>query len=90
MEIIILDCRRLTGREEAHAYLARTLRLPPYYGRNLDALADCLGMFGEDIYIVLQHAAALRQSEDDYGSRILEVFREMAAIPAAFTLIEKE
>ena len=29
-------------RETAHTYLKEILRLPDYYGRNLDALYDCL------------------------------------------------
>ena len=38
MKTILLDCRLMTGREEAHTYLARKLELPAYYGKNLDAL----------------------------------------------------
>ena len=30
-------------RDELHAFLAQELALPAHYGRNLDALADCLG-----------------------------------------------
>ena len=29
-------------RETAHTYLKEILHLPDYYGRNLDALYDCL------------------------------------------------
>ena len=37
-----LDARRMEERGEAHAYLRERLDLPDYYGRNLDALYDCL------------------------------------------------
>jgi ribonuclease inhibitor len=37
-----LDCRKMTDRKAAHAYLKQALALPDYYGNNLDALYDCL------------------------------------------------
>ena len=42
MEHIQLDCSQMTDRASAHAYLARVLDLPDWYGSNLDALHDCL------------------------------------------------
>lgn len=39
---IILDAARMTEPASAHAYLKEMLRLPDYYGNNLDALYDCL------------------------------------------------
>ena len=56
---ITLDCARLLERREAHAYLAEALDLPEYYGRNLDALFDCLTEMG-DCTLTLTGAEALR------------------------------
>ena len=42
MEIIILDGACMTDKEAAHAYIAKVMRFPAHYGKNLDALADCL------------------------------------------------
>ena len=50
---IVLDARRFKGRTRAHAYLKEALRLPDYYGKNLDALYDCLGDIGEETVIVV-------------------------------------
>ena len=41
--MIILDGKRMGERAELHAQLKEKLRLPEYYGGNLDALNDCLG-----------------------------------------------
>ena len=38
-------------RDELHDYLAKELSLPAYYGRNLDALADCLGDVSEPLLL---------------------------------------
>ena len=40
---VLLDEARFGAPADVHAYLAATLRFPAYYGRNLDALNDCLG-----------------------------------------------
>ena len=38
--------------KNGHDYLIEVLDLPVYYGRNLDALYDCLTMLEEDIEII--------------------------------------
>ena len=53
MEIIILDGKCMRDFESAHDYLSRVLRLPEYYGRNLDALYDCLSEFFTDDSIII-------------------------------------
>ena len=42
MLICILDGNNITNRETLHDTLATSLQLPDWYGRNLDALYDCL------------------------------------------------
>ena len=38
----ILDGRYMLSKAEAHRYLQETFGFPAYYGKNLDALYDCL------------------------------------------------
>ena len=38
----VLDALKMKTKTEAHSYLKEVLRLPEYYGGNLDALYDCL------------------------------------------------
>lgn len=40
--IIRIDARRLTDSAALHAVLAETFGFPKKYGKNLDALVDCL------------------------------------------------
>lgn len=42
-QIFSFNCDRWASSEEMHADFQRTLNFPGYYGRNLDALNDCLG-----------------------------------------------
>jgi hypothetical protein len=40
--IVRIDARRLTDPAGLHATLAEAFGFPPHYGKNLDALVDCL------------------------------------------------
>ena len=73
---IFVDCRKLTERRSAHEYLEEIINFPEYYGRNLDALYDCL-MEVRECNIVLQYEkeACL---EGTYGERIIEVLEDAA------------
>ncbi|MBO4288880.1 MAG: barstar family protein [Lachnospiraceae bacterium] len=79
MRLTILDGRMMYTRQAAHTYLAKELQLPDYYGRNLDALADCLSEMSPDDYILLQHAEDLTDRLREYGDRMLDVFTDACA-----------
>ena len=40
MNLVILDGEKITSKEQLHRHLARSLDLPEWYGKNLDALYD--------------------------------------------------
>ena len=44
MKIIIIDGKLI--KEEGHDYLKEAFNFPDYYGKNLDALYDCLTEIG--------------------------------------------
>ena len=70
--MITLDAAKLRERLPAHDYLKEALALPDYYGKNLDALYDCLTELDEtEIRFV-----NLGEAGDSYFSRILSVFQE--------------
>ncbi|HWQ97298.1 MAG TPA: barstar family protein [Clostridia bacterium] len=73
-----LNARRMTTREEAHAHLKERLKLPDWYGNNLDALYDCLSEIGEPTRIVLHFAAKLAMLPDGYGEKLIRVLRQAA------------
>lgn len=73
---VIIDCQELLHKEQAHSYLAEMLDFPDYYGKNLDALFDCLTELRE-CTIEFKDEHILRQS-DCYGVKVLQVFEEAA------------
>ena len=74
MKSVTIDCEKLLHKKEAHLYLAQMLDFPDYYGKNLDALFDCLTEMGECI-IVLKGESDFRQT-DNYGTKVLKVLEE--------------
>ena len=84
MRTVILDGRRFTDRPATHDYLQSALELPPWYGRNLDALADCLGEWGADSLLVLTHPEAVEAQLGDYGATLLELLQQLGNRPGGF------
>ena len=65
---IILDGRTVDSRETLHQRLTELLQLPAWYGRNLDALHDCLTELREPVTLRVIHAHALRETLGGYAS----------------------
>lgn len=55
----LIDGAVIESRGDLHDALARQLSLPEWYGRNLDALYDCLTDVSEDTELVLRHGEEL-------------------------------
>ena len=81
---VILDCEKLSDRRPAHRYLQEALGFPAYYGRNLDALFDCLTEL-RDCTVVLRGRDELARS-GGYGARVLRVLENAARANPRLTL----
>ncbi len=73
--------------EIAHAYLKRRLRLPGYYGHNLDALWDILSTDSRPRQVQLINRDAMLAALGQYGRSLIGVFVEAAAVNPRLTLI---
>ncbi len=91
MEYYHLDGRRMTSKGAAHRYLKRALRLPDYYGKNLDALDECLSELAEKpgVTIILHRPDAVLRRMGEYGERLLSVFTDNAKAGLRFYTEEK-
>ncbi len=74
MEYIVIDCAPVTGPESLHNALMVALDLPEYYGKNLDALFDCMTDIDRPIHLVLAHFEML----GDWTSGFRAVFHDAA------------
>lgn len=73
-----IDCRRLLDRAEAHDELTRALSLPPHYGRNLDALWDCVSTMEAEI--TLLNTDALPADPEAYANLIVGILAEAGEV----------
>jgi ribonuclease inhibitor len=78
MREVILDGQKMTDRKNLHELFSENLHFPEWYGRNLDALYDCLTDISEDTKITIinweqarenlgSHAQALQNVLEDAG-----------------------
>ena len=74
MREYILDGAAMTDRTAAHCELQRALELPEHYGRNLDALWDCVT--GMKAGVSLIHPAAMLNALGVYGCKLLQTLFE--------------
>lgn len=65
----VLDALCLTEKAAAHSYLKKKLKLPEYYGNNLDGLYDCLTEVDEMKITIKNKGIA-----GDYFEKIYPVF----------------
>ena len=73
--VVSLDGAKVKNRRGLHKYLQRALALPDYYGKNLDALFDCLTDLHEDVELVVEHPEALEQTLGFYARSLNIVLR---------------
>lgn len=89
MNVYLLDGKDMTSREVAYHVIQEQMKLPEFFGHNLDALYDCLSELPKETAIVIVNETRLRFNLEEYGEKILKCFRD-AADECGFTLLEKD
>lgn len=86
---IVLDGLEIKSLEAVHDLFAQALDLPEWYGRNLDALFDCLTDLREPVTVRLLHQEALEDRPDRRGRALVRLLRRAAAENPQVTLLRK-
>lgn len=84
-----IDCTQMTDRDTLHTYLKETLNLPAYYGRNLDALFDCLTEVNQPTRLEILHSDRL-DLLGNYGEALISTFRDAALENSNLELLYSE
>lgn len=77
-EHVTLSGNKMTSKEALHDYLTKKLELPAYYGRNLDALHDCLCEVTHPLSLTVTYTERLLSYTGSYGERFLKVLKDAA------------
>lgn len=83
---VTLSGNKMTSREVLHTYLAKKLAFPSYYGKNLDALHDCLTERCDPLHITVTYTERLKENLGDYGDALLQVLQDIAEENELITL----
>lgn len=90
MGVCVLDGKEIKDREQLHNVLADSLGFPEWYGRNLDALYDCLTELHEDTEIRLLHEDEMREHLGEYAGFLAEVLRVTAEENPRIRYVEED
>ena len=74
MMITVMEGGNIRTREELHDALVRALNLPTWYGRNLDALYDCLTSITAPTGVAIANI----DTNNEFQRRLLNVMRDAA------------
>ena len=78
MKYAILDGSCIKDKESLHCVTKYALRFPDYYGKNLDALYDCLTDITEELTILVTDAASIEDVLGDYAGRFFRTIEDAA------------
>jgi len=88
MRTIRLELANIETVKALHIYLQYKLDLPQYYGRNLDALHDCLTEIGEDMCILVR-TQGIKAETAAYLPRLMQVLEDAADENACLTIMKE-
>lgn len=75
---IELNGKKMLNRELTHDYIKWKLKLPKYYGKNLDALWDILSSWDRETKIIFLSTDCAVENLGEYGQSLVEVFQDSA------------
>lgn len=80
MTATIIDSRKCQNIDDFYATVAKALAFPAHFGKNLDALADCLSDLKTDSKIeITDFDFFLIEESDTTRNQVLDVLQEAAA-----------
>lgn len=78
MNVITLDFSGVDSLWSLHEYLKEAFHLPDYYGRNMDALWDCLHCaFDGPTAVILRNVSGLPKELEKTAKAMLRLFHDL-------------
>lgn len=87
MKTCTIDGTKISDMAHLHAVLARELAFPVWYGKNLDALYDCLTDLREETVLTLRYPAALEERLGRKAGGFFRTLEDAAAVNSKLNII---
>lgn len=79
MKTIIIDGNEIISMNNIHRIFAEELCFPEWYGRNLDALYDCLGDVTEEVEIIVENTDELEENLGISFKKLCRLLEDVSA-----------
>lgn len=88
MEIIrvIIDGNKIRNKEMLHSHLRSELKLPEYYGNNLDAFYDCMSTDSRRVEIIIKNRSELDEVFEPYMRQFIFTLLDLMTDRPLFSL----
>lgn len=73
---VTIDCSEIRENADLHRVFSSQLHLPGFYGKNLDALYDCLTSLPQKTTLNLLHTQSLIDNLGPYGRAAINVIAQ--------------
>ena len=80
MKQLRIDGRNVDSVADIHTLFSHALGFPKAYGRNMDALYDCLTDVSEDVTVRIDHRPELFEAIGRYERILIRVLRDAAKV----------
>ncbi|MBR0509049.1 MAG: barstar family protein [Clostridia bacterium] len=89
MKYVFLDGDRIQKPAAMHAAFAEALSLPAYFGKNLDALHDCLTDIPEPVCVIAVNTDLLRAHLGRSANGFWRLMQDLSDARPGFTFLEE-
>ena len=72
----VVDGSKIASKSELHCCLSSALSFPEWYGKNLDALFDCLTDISEKTEIEIINSEEMKKNLGEYFSSFVETVKD--------------
>ena len=87
MKVLFIDGDILSGMDQVHDLFASSFGFPAYYGKNLDALYDCLSEISYPFGVIVVNVKSLKKVLGRRAHALLALLNDLADERENFYLI---
>lgn len=80
VEMVVIEGKNITNKEMLWKEVHEKMKLPDYFGNNLDALADVLAEQKEKVQVEILDGQTIEKNLGNYGKAFLKVLERFCIV----------